>query len=235
MSQFLSSGGGRRINALAEIETLFSTQLNDMPGVTVQHINRRGNVFEPGDPETCIYLIRFGRVRLYRHAPSGKEITVALYDIGELFGEMAVFYPSRRINIAATMEDTELIMVPTETFKQWMNEQPRVKEMVLFLLADRRRAMEQKVADLVSLEVPQRVAQTILWLFERYNPANPVNHPINARLTHHELASLAGTTRETATLILNRFRKQGLIDFSGRRLVVKDQDGLIERVNTPGD
>lgn len=196
-------------------------------------VQRRHPVFSPNDPENEVYVVKEGRVRLYRQSPAGKEISLALFDPGELFGEMALFFPSKRVNTAEAHEDTELYVVPVETFERWMEEDKEFKELVLYIVADRRRAMEQKAAELVSLEVPQRMAKTILWLFDRYRTdiiAGKV--ALNIRLTHHELASLSGTTRETATLILNRFRRDGYIDFFGRRMVLLNEAELVRIVTT---
>lgn len=195
-------------------------------------IRRREPIFVPGDPEQEVYVVKDGRVRIYRQSPAGKEISLALFDSGEMFGEMALFFPSTRVNIAEAHEDTELYVVPLEAFHRWMEEDDGVKRLILYILADRRRAMEQKAAELVALEVPQRVAKIILWLFDRYSTdiiAGKI--ALNIRLTHHEIASLSGTTRETATLILNRFRRDGYIDFFGRRMILLNAAEL-ERIAT---
>lgn len=196
-------------------------------------VRRRDLVFEPGDPEDEVYIVKEGRVRLYRQSPAGKEISLALFDPGELFGEMALFFPSQRVNIAEAHEDTELYVVPVETFQRWMKEDEELQRLVLYIMADRRRAMEQKAAELVALEVPQRMAKTILWLFDRYRTdiiAGKI--ALNIRLTHHEIASLSGTTRETATLILNRFRRDGYIDFFGRRMILLNEAELVRIATT---
>lgn len=196
-------------------------------------VQRRETVFEPGDPENEVYVVQEGRIRLYRHSPSGKEITLALLDAGELFGEMALFFPSERVNTAEAHEDARLYAVPVEVFRGWMEEDSDIRQLVLYIMADRRRAMEQKAAELVALEVPQRMAKTILWLFDRYRTdiiAGKV--ALNIRLTHHELASLAGTTRETATLVLNRFRRDGYIDFFGRRMILLNEAELMRIATT---
>ncbi|MCS6950198.1 MAG: Crp/Fnr family transcriptional regulator [bacterium] len=196
-------------------------------------VRRRDPVFEPGDPENEVYIVKEGRIRLYRQSPAGKEISLALFDPGELFGEMALFFPSQRVNTAEAHEDTELFVIPVETFQRWMKEDDELQQLVLYIMADRRRAMEQKAAELVALEVPQRMAKTILWLFDRYRTdiiAGKV--ALNIRLTHHEIASLSGTTRETATLILNRFRRDGYIDFFGRRMILLNEAELVRIATT---
>ncbi len=231
MEQNLAKDFMQRIDVLSALDARIARRLEAES--QERFVRRRDPVFEPGDPEDEVYIVKEGRVRLYRQSPAGKEISLALFDTGEMFGEMALFFPSRRVNIAEAHEDTELYVVSVATFQRWMQEDDDIKQLVLFIMADRRRAMEQKAAELVSLEVPQRMAKTILWLFDRYRTdiiAGKV--ALNIRLTHHEIASLSGTTRETATLVLNRFRRDGYIDFFGRRMLLLNEPELVRIATT---
>ena len=53
--------------------------------------------------------------------------------------------------------------------------------------------------------------------------------PIYIKLTHYDIASLIGSTRETTTASLNDFKHEGLIDFDGRKLIIVNKAGLEER------
>ncbi len=231
MEQDLVNDFMKRIDVLTALDGRIARKLEQE--AQERFVRRRDPVFEPGDPENEVYIVKEGRVRLYRQSPAGKEISLALFDPGEIFGEMALFFPSKRVNTAEAHEDTELYVVPVETFQRWIQEDNEIKELILYIMADRRRAMEQKAADLVAMEVPQRMAKTILWLFDRYRTdiiAGKI--ALNIRLTHHEIASLSGTTRETATLILNRFRRDGYIDFFGRRMILLNAAELVRIATT---
>lgn len=231
MEQNLAKDFIQRIDVLSALDGRVARRLE--AEAEERFVRRRDPVFLPGDPENEVYVVKEGRVRVYRRSPAGKEISLTLFDPGEMFGEMALFFPSMRVNIAEAHEDTELYVVPVEVFHRWMQEDDEIKQLVLYIMADRRRAMEQKVAELVSLEVPQRMAKTILWLFDRYRTdiiAGKI--ALNIRLTHHEIASLSGTTRETATLILNRFRRDGYIDFFGRRMILLNEAELVRIATT---
>jgi CRP/FNR family cyclic AMP-dependent transcriptional regulator len=231
MEQSLAKDFMQRIDVLSALDGRLAHRVEQE--AQERFVPRRSPVFEPGDPEDEVYIVKAGRVRVYRQSPAGKEISLALLDAGELFGEMALFFPTQRVNIAEAHEDTELYVVPVETFQRWMQEDNDIKQLVLYIMADRRRAMEQKAAELVALQVPQRMAKVILWLFDRYRTdiiAGKI--ALNIRLTHHEIASLSGTTRETATLILNRFRRDGYIDFFGRRMVLLNEAELVRIATT---
>ena len=196
-------------------------------------VNRKSVIFKPGDEEEHIYIIQQGRVRIYRCHPSSKNITLSILDGNELFGEMALFYPSRRINCAVTLEDSRIYVIPVSTFRTWMAALPELSHAMLLLMAERRRLMEQTATEFALMEVSQRVARAILRLFARYNESNDETPtPINMRITQNELASIAGTTRESATFQLNKFRRDGLIEISDRKIVLKNIRGLQQIVES---
>lgn len=225
MNAYQIKGTSPVTDILRLLRNKIGADFEDMSRVVVY--DRRETIFEPGDEEQNVYIIQQGRVRVYRRNPTGKDITLCLLDDNELFGEMALFYPNRRVNCAVALEDTRIYSIPIETFKLWMQAVPELGQTIMLLMADRRRLMEQKATEFALLEVPQRMARTILQLFARYNgiPSDPTI-PINVRITQGELASIAGTTRESATFQLNRFRRDGLIDIVGRKIVLKDHIAL---------
>jgi CRP/FNR family transcriptional regulator, cyclic AMP receptor protein len=89
--------------------------------------------------------------------------------------------------------------------------------------------LSQKVEELVFKNVYQRLALLILNLQEVYGYEKKGRYYLYVKLTHYDIASLIGSTRETTTACLNEFKRQGLIDFDGRRIVIIDSDGLKKR------
>jgi CRP/FNR family transcriptional regulator len=87
----------------------------------------------------------------------------------------------------------------------------------------------QKVEDLVFKNVYQRLAVLLLNLLESYGYDKNGKQYLYIKLTHYDIASLIGSTRETTTACLNEFKREGLIDFDGRRLVIINPDGLKRR------
>jgi CRP/FNR family transcriptional regulator len=67
-------------------------------------------------------------------------------------------------------------------------------------------------------------------LAEAYGEPHDEGRRLVLRLTHHDLASMIGTTRETVTSVLNRFRDDGLITVDERHIVIRD----LERLRAPG-
>jgi len=86
---------------------------------------------------------------------------------------------------------------------------------------------ENQVADLVFLEVPKRLAKLLLRLHDgQGGHGKRPAQALRGRLTHQELANVIGSTRETTTLVLNDFKRQGLIEFLGRKILIANRLGL---------
>jgi CRP/FNR family transcriptional regulator len=85
------------------------------------------------------------------------------------------------------------------------------------------------VEDLVFKNVNQRLAGLLLHLYEEYGYEKNDNTYIYLKLTHYDIASLIGSTRETTTASLNDLKREGLIDFDGRKLVILNKEGLEKR------
>lgn len=225
MNAYHPQGSSPTTDILRLLRNSVGAELEDFS--TLTSYSRKEMIFKPGDEERNVYIIQQGRVRLFRQNPSGKDITLNLLDDNELFGEMALFFTGQRINAAAALEETRIYVISIDVFKKWMQDVPELSQSVLLLMADRRRIMEQKATEFAIFEVSQRVARTILQLFARYNGyPNEQSKSINVRITQGELASIAGTTRESATCQLNNFRREGFIEIVDRRIVLLDRTAL---------
>src|SRR2546427_673280 len=97
---------------------------------------------------------------------------------------------------------------------------------VVKVLAERLRVAEEEIADLAFQDVPGRLASLLLRLGEAYGERDGGGLRLTLRLTHQDIASMIGATRETVTSTLSRFRDAGLIATEHRSIVIKNAEGL---------
>lgn len=198
-------------------------------GQIAQHrqLRRRELVFGPEDPGDAIYLLKAGRVKLSRFDESGKEITLAILEEGEFFGEEALQGDGPRHSCAEALEDAFICRIDRNQFEELMADNPGLALEVARQLSERLLGTQDRLGELAFHDVPRRLAHALLGLAERHGEANPDGSVrLKLRLTHQELASLVASTRETTTTLLSRFRREGLIDSDGRWLRVLDREGL---------
>jgi CRP/FNR family cyclic AMP-dependent transcriptional regulator len=180
---------------------------------------------QPGD---YVYLLCTGRVKIARVSERGRELTLYLLDDGAVFGESGLMDAQEAYEmVAETLEDSLIVVFRRADILAALDESPGATRELLKLVSARRFQTENQVADLVFLEVPKRLAKLLLRLYEDQGGRSGRNgQTLRGRMTHQELANVIGSTRETTTLILNDFRRQGLIDFLGRKILIQDRAGL---------
>lgn len=192
-----------------------------------RHYRRRQVVHFPDQPGDFAYLLCTGRVKLSRVSDQGREVTLALLENTELFGESGMLEPNQPYELMAeTVDDSVIAVIRRDDLMDAVRESPQATTELIKLIGLRRSIAENTVADLVFLEVPKRIAKLLLKLHDAQDGGSNSNMPIKSRFTHQELANIVGSTRETTTVILNEFKRRGIIESSGRKITIKDRNEL---------
>jgi CRP/FNR family transcriptional regulator, cyclic AMP receptor protein len=199
-------------------------ELDDrIPAVTF----RKGElIYSPYDRGEALYLVERGRVRLYRSAGDGRQLTLAIIDEGESFGRIVVFDEPGHDAYAAAMADTLVRVVRPADLERAFAEHPRVALNLVRELFARLRDAEDQLESLAFRGVSARLAAKLLDLTDRYGRVTPHGIRIDERFTHMQLAEMIGTSRETLTKVLNELRDAGLVDVRDRMIWVLEMDGL---------
>lgn len=182
-------------------------------------------IYLPGHPSDQIYHIYSGSVRLATLMESGKEFTSALYQAGETFGELGLAGETHRVEMAISCEKTLLVGIKCDILTNFLKQNLLFTLRLMQLIGSRRHESENKLLQFFYTPVHSRLARLLIH-FATKHAGVPLLLPIQLRLTHEVLASLAGTTRETTTMILNRFEKMGMIHKSKGSIFVKDLQSL---------
>jgi CRP/FNR family transcriptional regulator, cyclic AMP receptor protein len=196
---------------------------------------RASLIHAPGDPNDTVHFLEKGRVRLYRLAPAERaqeegltrEINLTVLDAGDIFGEEALlgtlgFHDS----FAEALEDTLVMSIAAPTLLANMRNNPTLAQTIVAQLARQQGGLEQRLSDLVFLEVSQRLAQALLRLARDDGEAEAAGIRIKSKMSHQDLAHLIGSTRETVTKILGEFRHAGLLALGYRCITLTDVAGL---------
>ncbi len=192
---------------------------------TMREFTRGRVILHPGEVQEMVYLIKEGRVKVSRYSPEGREQILALLEPGDLVGELAPVRETEPVRVEA-FEDTLICELSRRDFVALLRRQPEVMLRVMRLLAARLRVAEEEIADLVFRDVPGRLAALLLRLAEAYGERVGGKLRLTLRLTHQDIASMIGATRETVTSTLGRFRGARLIVTEQRSIVICDLEGL---------
>jgi CRP/FNR family cyclic AMP-dependent transcriptional regulator len=188
---------------------------------------RKGElIYSPYDRGDALFMIESGRVRLFRSASDGRQVTLALLDPGSSFGQTTVLEEPMHDAYAEAMADCTLRVLRLPELERAIAEHPRMAINLVRSLAERLRDAEDQIESLAFRPVPARLAAKLLELMDRYGRVTPTGIRIDERFTHMQLAEMIGTSRETLTKVLNELRDAHLIDVRDRLVWVIDAEGL---------
>ena len=203
----------------------------------VQHrsYEPRQIVHFPDDSCDFIYFVRQGQVKITKHiraagmARSPREITFRHLFPGDIFGEECLNERSRYGAYAEAITPTVLALMRAADLRRLVREENELVTVLAKRLLARVGDIEQVLLETTSRSVRGRIAAGLARLHRRA----PAEECTMLRITHQEIASLVGSTRETTTAVLHSLREDGIIGIANRRITVLDPDAL-ERVARSG-
>jgi CRP/FNR family transcriptional regulator, cyclic AMP receptor protein len=208
-------------------EGLTPAQRRRLESRAVLRTFRRGEViYFPTDPGRCVLLLARGRVKIKAVTPEGKETILAFIDEGELFGELALLDDEPRNEFAEAVSEVRLVAFLREDLLWLMEQRPDVALSLTKLVGLRRRRIENRLRNILFRPTRERLLSLLQELLESHGRPAGGAWEIGLRLSHQELASLIGATRETVTLTLGQFQREGLIRVDRRRITVVNRKRL---------
>ena len=180
---------------------------------------RNNVILSAGEQSSAFYLIISGRVKVIIGDEEGREVILALLGAGDYFGEMALLDDEPRSATVVTMEDCQLAVVSRQEFEQALSLRPDITTRIVLGLSKRLREANRKIESLALMDVYGRVAGTLLQL------ARPRDGKlvVTERLTHQEIASMVGASREMVSRILRDLTLGGYISVEDKHIVLHEK------------
>jgi len=179
-------------------------------------------LFSPDNPVEMLFILKRGRVRIFRVSADGRALTTAIMTPGTIFGEMVLLGQRMHDNYAEALDEAVVCVMSRSDVQRYLLSDPRIAARITAILGQRLVDMERRLSDTVFKSVRQRIATTLATLAgqeRRYVVGSRT--PVVA-LTHQQIAALVGTSRETATKILDDFADRGLIRLGRGRITLLD-------------
>jgi CRP-like cAMP-binding protein len=158
-----------------------------------------------------LYIIKEGKLRLFKINPEGKLFIVGILGKGNVFGEIDTFSLGTRDVYVETMEDTLLCSLGKEQFEKLLADRPRLALELLKVLSERLKDRDEMLEQLALSGVRDRVLHLLLKLCEQFGVADGKMHKIDLPLSHQELANMLGASRESVTVVLNQLVKEKVL------------------------
>jgi CRP/FNR family cyclic AMP-dependent transcriptional regulator len=191
-----------------------------------------GQIFyAPEETGDRLYILRSGRVRIYKLSPEGRALTLLILEPSSIFGEMALVEEWVHDSFAESMSECSIGTIGRDEMRRVLNMYPAVALRFMNIMSQRLRALERKLADIAFKSVPQRLATVLLNLASAHtSQQDPATPPAVVRYTHQQLAEMIGSYRETVTKAIGEFREAGLIRVEEEAIYLTDMARLQELV-----
>lgn len=196
------------------------------PLLVERRLRKNTVVFHEGDPGSAFYLLKSGKVRIYKVSRDGREQVLTIISDGQIFGDVPTFDGGPYPATAATMEDSEIYLIRRENLLEVVKRHPDISIKIIAVLGQRLRQALELVHDLSFKQVPHRLAGLLLKLSEEYGQETEKGVLINLSLSRQELADIVGTSRETVTRELKKMEAGGLLYIDRRNITVADREKL---------
>lgn len=214
----------RRVPLLEGVSVEMLNQLGR--GAQLVEARRRHVLYLPGDPGSSVYLLHSGRVKVSKVTRDGKELALRYYRAGEIVGETCLLDAGPRQEMAEVVEPAILVEIDRAVFESVGQENAVLAWRFAMLLCERRRELEYRLEFLLFKDVAAKLAELLLKLTDEHGKDDPRGTMVGIRITHQEMANLIGSTRETVSLTVSQFRRKGLVQSDGRKVIVSDREGL---------
>lgn len=176
--------------------------------------------YMPTDEGEVLFILKSGRVQLYRMSPDGRKLIVVVLEPGTIFGHMALVGQGLHETYAQAIDDCLICVWGREAVETLLQKQPHVALRFLHEVGNRLSDAEQRLTEVTFKRLPARLAGLLLRLIG--------DDAALRGYTHQHLADMLGTYRETVTQILNEFRTKGMIETGRKYIAVMDQAALAE-------
>ncbi len=185
----------------------------------VAHIPAGRDVFVEGDKVGAIPLLISGTVRVYQLGETGREVTLYRFRPGEscVLTANAILTEQSFPAIATVEDDAEAVMIPAQTFREWVAGEALWRTFFVQLVAQRLESVMNVVDEVAFRRLDQRVAALIARLAATQNPV---------LITHQEIAAELGSAREAVSRVLEDLAAKGLISSARGRIGVLDIHAL---------
>lgn len=189
-----------------------------------KHYARNEVVFHSDDPATHCYLIASGTVKISAQQEDGHEVVIALVRGGELVGELALFDSEPRSATVTAITETTVFALSSKDFTDTLQHNPAAMQQLLVLLARRIRRSTGHIEDLVFLDLPGRVAKSLIDQNELGGTSGTV------QLTQEEIASFVGATRVAVNRVLVDLERRGALRLGRGQVAIIDAELLKKEI-----
>jgi CRP-like cAMP-binding protein len=195
----------------------------------IEHYPTGREIFAKGSSGQCLMAILRGSVKISSLSVGGKEIVFAIFNAGDVFGEIAVLDGEERSADATAMTECELLVLNRRDFLPVLEDHADLCMTLLRILCRRLRQTTEQVEHVMFLHLESRVAKALLQLVESVGLRVLHSPSVELHVSQRELGNMAGGSRESVNKIFQNWNRRGLINL-GKGSIMIHNVAAIERL-----
>ena len=213
------------VREFSSLKALNKDELLKLSDCKTSYTIKKGNViFEEGENVNGIYCVKDGICKLTKLSPNGKDHIVKLVSKGELLGQRSMI-SDEPVNLSAiALEDMEVCFIPKSEVMGFFDKNNQFSMNVMKTICSDLRDSDDHMVSMAQKNVKERLAETLIYLEETFGKNEDGSLVI--QLSREELSGMIGTATESCIRLLSDFNKLGLIELSGKKIVLKDINKL---------
>lgn len=193
---------------------------------SMREVSKSEFIYFEDDPPDTIYFLKKGKVKIGSYSDDGKEVIKTILQPGEIFGELSIMGDSNRNEFAEVIEYAQVCKIGKPDFEDLMERYGNLSLKVSKIMGFRLKKVERRLASLVFKDARTRIIEFLKDMAEEQGEKVGFETMIKNYFTHQDIANLTGTTRQTVTEVLNDLRRQNLINFDRRQILIRDMEQL---------
>ncbi len=205
----------KQVDIFADLDQDEIEELDHMLVLTAYEQGK--TLYEPSERREVLFLLKTGRVEIYRLSPEGRKLVIASIGPGTFFGEMALLGQGMYDSYAEAVENSTACVMTRSDVEHLLLAKPKVALRFLEVVGQRLRDSEARLEEIAFKNARSRVASLLLQLHQGRDTVD---------LSHQDLADRLGFYRETVTNVLDQFKSDGLIEIGRRKVTIVKSDKL---------
>ena len=194
---------------------------------TSRSIKKGEPIFEEGDVVNGVYCITSGVCKMSKLSANGKDQIVKLIKAGELLGQRSMISDEPANLSAIALEDMEVCFIPKVEILNFFDTNNQFSMNLMKTICGDLKETSDHLVSISQKTVKERLAETLIYLQDNFGK-NP-DGSLHIQLSREELAGMIGTATESCIRLLSDFNKLGLIELSGKKIILKDL-GKLKRI-----
>ncbi len=191
---------------------------------TSYHVKKGEHLFEEGETVNGIYCIKEGICKLSKLSTNGKDQIVKLIKSGELLGQRAMISDEPANLSAIALEDMQVCFIPKSEILGFFDNNNKFSMNVMKSICGDLREADDLTVSMAQKTVKARLAQTLLYLESNFGKNG--DGSLQVQLSREELSGMIGTATESCIRLLSDFKKLGLIELDGKKIILKNTKEL---------